>query len=622
MNQGKRGARSLYCKWRNTSLVVGAALIGMAVWIVAPSVTAYVDAERSLVSVQEYEALLIASRALSAERGPSNVLMSVEVGADPSAVIRLKEARRATDTALSVVDRTRNLPLAPGIVRSLREALGLARDRIDGIAQMPYAERTLDMMTEAISAMFGIADEIQPTVELAAETLEKKNPALAGSVFTALVVTNLRDQAGRLASHIVPSISRALPLSPTAAGRVDRTQGRIDQLMQMLGVRLDVSDAGLRALMGEVRRLFIGRGVRLIEKLTLEGRAGGHYSIAPAGLTGLYVPTLVPLEGLRKATIHQMVTDIVRSRDIAFIRLIGMAAATVLLLVLLVVVMRRLFLSVLRPLLTAHEMIVGLAEERPVGRPGFEADTRELNDLFDAIARLEGQLAERRELTERLRVRAETDPLTGLLNRARFFGLGDTRFAAAMGDAAMARTTEARTAPPDSAPPDTAQSERAEADTLEAGSRIGVLYIDLDGFKGVNDTLGHFAGDHLLRDIAVRLSNAVGPESLLARLGGDEFAICTPVPDAAGLEAFARHILLQFNRPIDINGIPIRVGASIGLALMTDGDGTEARVLSFSQLCCNADIALYDAKRSSRNTYRIFGGAVEKPMPERRALAG
>ncbi|PYE46341.1 hypothetical protein DFI02_101482 [Rhizobium sp. PP-F2F-G20b] len=376
MNQGKRGARSLYCTWRNTSLIVGAALIGMAVWIVAPSVTAYVDAERSLVSVQEYEALLIASRALSAERGPSNVLMSVEVGADPSAVTRLAEARRATDIALSVVDRTRNLPLAPGIVRSLREALGLARDRIDGIAQMPYAERTLDMMTEAIAAMFGIADEIQPTVDLAAETLEKKNPALAGSVFTALIVTNLREQAGRLASYVVPSVSRALPLSPTAAGRVDRTQGRIDQLMQMLGVRLDVSDANLRALMGEVRRLFIGRGVRLIEKLTLEGRAGGHYSIAPAGLTGLYVPTLVPLEDLRKAAIHQMVTDIVRSRDIAFIRLIGMAAATVLLLILLVVVMRRLFLSVLRPLLTAHEMIVGLAEEKPVGRPRFEADTR------------------------------------------------------------------------------------------------------------------------------------------------------------------------------------------------------------------------------------------------------
>ncbi|TCP88855.1 diguanylate cyclase (GGDEF)-like protein [Rhizobium sp. PP-CC-2G-626] len=602
MNQGKRGARSLYCKWRNTSLVVGAALIGMAVWIVAPSVTAYVDSERSLVSVQEYEALLIASRALSAERGPSNVLMSVEVGADPSAVTRLAEARRATDAALSVVDRTRNLPLAPGIVRSLREALGLARARIDGIAQTPYAERTLDMLTEAIAAMFGIADEIQPTVELAAETLEKRNPALAGSVFTALVVTNLREQAGRLASYVVPSVSRALPLSPTAAGRVDRTQGRIDQLMQTLGVRLDVSDASLRALMGEVRRLFIGRGVRLIEKLTLEGRAGGHYSIAPAGLTGLYVPTLVPLEDLRKAAIHQMVTDIVRSRDVAFIRLIGMAAATVLLLILMVVVMRRMFLSVLRPLLTAHEMIVGLAEEKPVGRPGFEADTRELNDLFDAIARLEGQLAERRDLTERLRVRAETDPLTGLLNRARFLGLGDTRFAAAMGDTARGDTTE--------------------ADTLETQSRIGVLYIDLDGFKTVNDTLGHFAGDQLLRDIAVRLSNAIGPESLLARLGGDEFAICTGAPNAAGLEAFARHILLQFNKPIDINGVPIRVGASIGLALMTVGEGKEAGTSSFSQLCCNADVALYDAKRGGRNTYRIFGSAVEKPMPERRALAG
>ncbi|MET0359186.1 MAG: GGDEF domain-containing protein [Pararhizobium sp.] len=595
MNQGRRGARSLYCKWRSASLVVGAALIGMAVWIVAPSVKAYVDAESNLISVQEYEAMLIASRALSAERGPSNVLMSVEVGSDPAAAIRLQEARRATDTALSAMDGTTNLPLPPGLLRSLRDDLDLARRRIDVIARMPQAERSLDMLTDAITDMFAIVDEIQLTVALAAETLEKDNPALAGSVFTALIVTDLREQAGRLGSHIVPSVSRSLPMPPAAVDRVNRTQGHIDKLMQMLGLRLDTSRGNLRALMGEVRRLFVGRGVRLMEKLTLEGRAGGHYSIAPAGLTGLYVPTLVPLEELRKATIAQMLADIVRSRDIAFVRLIGIAAATVLLLTLLVAVMRRLFFSVLRPLLTAHEMIVGLAEEKPTERNGVTADTREINDLFDAIGRLEGQLADRRDLTERLRFQAETDPLTGLLNRARFLGLGDSRVAAV--------------------------SHTTAAEGSAEGQPVGVLYIDLDGFKAVNDTFGHFAGDQLLREIAFRLSNAVGPESLLARLGGDEFAICTLGLDMARLEAFATHILLQFNKPIDIGGIQARVGASIGLALMADGKARDAGGASFSQLCCNADIALYEAKRSGRNTYRIFGTTTEKPACELRMLA-
>ncbi|MCD7110969.1 diguanylate cyclase [Rhizobium sp. DKSPLA3] len=600
MNQGRRGARSLYCRWRSASLVVGAALIGMAVWIVAPSVKAYVDAESNLISVQEYEAMLIASRALSAERGPSNVLMSVEVGSDPAAAIRLQESRRATDTALAAMDGTTNLPLPPGLLRSLRDDLDLARRRIDVIARMPQAERSLDMLTDAITDMFAIVDEIQPTVALAAETLEKDNPALAGSVFTALIVTDLREQAGRLGSHIVPSVSRSLPMPPAAVDRVNRTQGHIDKLMQMLGLRLDMSRGNLRALMGEVRRLFIGRGVRLMEKLTLEGRAGGHYSIAPAGLTGLYVPTLVPLEELRKATIAQMLADIVRSRDIAFVWLVGIAAATVLLLTLLVAVMRRLFFSVLRPLLTAHEMIVGLAEEKPTERNGVTADTREINDLFDAIGRLEGQLAERRDLTERLRFQAETDPLTGLLNRARFLGLGDLRVAAV-----------SHTTPADAIP----------AQDSAEGQPVGVLYIDLDGFKAVNDTFGHFAGDQLLREIASRLSNAVGPESLLARLGGDEFAICTLGLDMAGLEAFATHILLQFNKPIDIGGIQARVGASIGLALMADGKGRDAGGASFSLLCCNADIALYEAKRSGRNTYRIFGAATEKPACELRMLA-
>lgn len=608
MNLGRRGAQSLYCKWRNAYVIVSAALVSMALWIVAPSVTAYIDAESNLISVQEYEAMLLASRALSAERGPSNVVMSIAVGSDPAAALRLREARRATDMALSAVDSTKNMPIAPGVVRSLREQLSLARGRIDLVAQMPQAERSVDMLTDTITGMFGIVDEIQPVVFVAAQTLAKRNTELAGSVFTALIVTDLREQAGRLASHIVPGVSRGQPLPPAVIDRVNRTQGSIDKLMQMLGLRLDISRGDLHLLMGEVRRLFIGQGVRLIEKLTLEGRttgeghAGAYYSVAPAGLTDLYVPTLVPLEDLRKATIDYMLTDIVRSRNVAFLRLVGMAAATMLLLTLLVAVMRRLFLSVLRPLLTAHEMIVGLAEERPTERQAMRADTREINDLFDAIGRLEGQLAERRDLTERLRFQAETDPLTGLLNRSRFLALGDARFAA-----------------------DTAemtQGEMPDTGGGRAGKSLGVLYIDLDGFKAVNDTFGHFAGDELLREISFRLSSVAEPESLLARLGGDEFAFCTLGLDMAGLEAFASRILLQFNTPIDIGALPVQVGASIGLALVTEGRGQETGVSTFSQLCCNADMALYDAKRNGRNTYRIFGGDPQPSLPEHQALTG
>ncbi|KQS67850.1 hypothetical protein ASG39_05670 [Rhizobium sp. Leaf371] len=609
MKQAKRHARSLYGQWRSACLLLSAAVLGMALWIVAPSARAFLDAEQSLAGVHEYEALLVATRALSAERGPSNVLMSIEAGADPAAVAKLREARRLTDAALSVVDRTRTLPLAPGILRSLEDDLKNARASIDAIALLPQAERSLEMLTEAIARMFAIADAIQPSVARAAATLQMRHPGLSRSVFTALIATDLREQAGRLGSYVVPSVSRGLALSPQAVDKVNRTAGKIEQLVWILGARIDASDAGLRQQMGEVRRLFIGEGVRLIERLTQEGRSGAPYSVAPADLTGLYVPTLLPLENLRKAAIHQMVTDIGHGRDLALLKLVGMAAATALLLVLLVVVLRRLFLSVLRPLLTAHEMIVGLAEEQPVERVATKADTRELNDLFEAIARLERQLSERRDLTERLRFQAETDPLTGLLNRTRFASLGDDRFAAAL-----------RTG-----------TETADRECQMSENRVGVLYIDLDGFKAVNDTHGHFAGDQLLREIASRLSNVVGAgvagaDGLLARLGGDEFAICTSGLDAAGLEAFAGRVLLQFNKPTDIGGLPIRVGASIGMALMAGG-GDAGETESFAKLCGEADIALYEAKRSGRNTWRLFGETNSKrttpvEVSPLRALAG
>ncbi|KQR77400.1 GGDEF domain-containing protein [Rhizobium sp. Leaf341] len=617
MNQVKRQARSLYGKWRHACLLLSMALLVMALWIVAPSVQAFLDAEDSLAAVRDYEALLVATHALSAERGPSNVLMSVEAGSDPAVAARLRLARRTTDAALSVVDRAATLATAPGTLRSLKADLESARARIDAIAAMPQAERSLEIMADAIDRMFAIVDAIQPSVARAAALLEARNPTLSRSVFTALIATELREQAGRLGSYVVPSVSRGLALSPEAVDSVNQTRGRIDQLVQMLGARLDIADADLRQQMGEVRRRFIGRGVGLIERLTREGRRAAHYSIAPAELTGLYVPTLLPLEDLRKAAIGNMVTDIGHSRDLALLRLVGIVAATLLVLVLLVVVMRRLFLSVLRPLLTAQAMIVGLAEERPLPRAARHADTQELNDLFEAISRLESQLSERRELTQRLRFRAETDPLTGLFNRARFFGLGDERFAeasAAAGDGGK---------------------RRIEGDMPE--SRVGVLYLDLDGFKTVNDTHGHFAGDQLLREIASRLSNVVGPQALLARLGGDEFAICTRGLDAADLQAFARRILRAFNKPIIIGGLPVHVGASIGLALMDalrEADaasgqdaGSVAEAASFAQLCAQADAALYEAKRGGRNTYRLYGDAMARtdasPQAHRlQALAG
>jgi diguanylate cyclase (GGDEF)-like protein len=141
------------------------------------------------------------------------------------------------------------------------------------------------------------------------------------------------------------------------------------------------------------------------------------------------------------------------------------------------------------------------------------------------------------------------------------------------------------------------------AERLMAGGagrgKVMVMYIDLDGFKHVNDSHGHNAGDDLLRRVADRLRNAMRHGELAARLGGDEFAIvATFVADASGM-AFVRKIIRELSEPYELeNGATAQVGVSAGIALAGAGE-------SFESALKRADAALYETKIDGRGGYRL-----------------
>jgi len=149
-----------------------------------------------------------------------------------------------------------------------------------------------------------------------------------------------------------------------------------------------------------------------------------------------------------------------------------------------------------------------------------------------------------------------------------------------------------------------------------AGGRpLGVMLIDLDRFKHVNDTLGHLAGDRLIEAVAARLVDSVGAGNIVARLGGDEFAIC--VTDCQGAEALAKAAeaaLRELRRPFDILGSAIHIGGSIGIA-MYPAQGTD-RV----ELLRKADIAMYRAKEGGRDGYRFFNPEMDESVANRRLI--
>jgi diguanylate cyclase (GGDEF)-like protein len=150
---------------------------------------------------------------------------------------------------------------------------------------------------------------------------------------------------------------------------------------------------------------------------------------------------------------------------------------------------------------------------------------------------------------------------------------------------------------------------------LPRDRQLAVLYLDLDHFKGVNDTLGHQIGDDLLKMIAARLRDCVGEDDTVARVGGDEFAIIrTGIGQPDDAAALARRICEAVKQPCELNGHAVMSDTSIGLAL-APGDGTDP-----IELLKNADMALYRAKADGRGTYRFFEPAMDALMKSRRAL--
>jgi len=142
-----------------------------------------------------------------------------------------------------------------------------------------------------------------------------------------------------------------------------------------------------------------------------------------------------------------------------------------------------------------------------------------------------------------------------------------------------------------------------------------VLCIDLDHFKDVNDSLGHPAGDQLLKQVAQRLLECVRSGDVVARLGGDEFAILQSSacqPEYA--EGLARRLVKTLCTPYDIDGTRVVIGASVGIAIAT-GDGKDV-----NHLLKNADIALYKAKGDGRGTYCLFEAEMDVQLQARRAM--
>ncbi|HEY0206363.1 MAG TPA: EAL domain-containing protein [Acetobacteraceae bacterium] len=150
---------------------------------------------------------------------------------------------------------------------------------------------------------------------------------------------------------------------------------------------------------------------------------------------------------------------------------------------------------------------------------------------------------------------------------------------------------------------------------MRRGGNTAVFCLDLDGFKSVNDTLGHPAGDELLRLVACRLRDNTHEMDLVARLGGDEFAIIqADAQQPAEATSLADRLVAALKAPFDLLGQQVEIGASIGTVL------TDAAEATADELLRNANIALYRAKAEGRGTWRFFDPGMDAEIQQRRLM--
>jgi diguanylate cyclase (GGDEF)-like protein len=201
--------------------------------------------------------------------------------------------------------------------------------------------------------------------------------------------------------------------------------------------------------------------------------------------------------------------------------------------------------------------------------------------LIDANQRLQVEIADREESQARSQYLAYHDSLTGLGNRLLF----------------------------------KEQLEEALKEVSVTPHPLAVLFLDLDGFKAINDTLGHSIGDSLLKTVAAKLRDVLQQTDRIARLGGDEFAILQiSAPQPASSIALAEKIIEVIGQSSSVDGHDVTVGASVGIAIAHPGEMTTENFLK------SADLAMYTAKSDGRGTYRVFDPAMDAIVQARRIL--
>lgn len=550
---------SLNTKLSTGSFILFGLSLTLAIGLFLVIGKSYFDAREYHQRIIIYRNVLIAANKISAERGPINTLLGGDYPADAEARKRLSQFRQETDDILDIAENMLSKD-EKTLLRHARSLLIDARQRTDQILAQPFSERTLNSLTQPARMMFAAVDAMLPLTNATALTW-LPDGGMADEPLIGKKLLEIRDYAGRLGSILTPYIAKREIISEADRDQLQRIVGKIQQLWELVYPNLKRFPS-LTDSTSVVESRFFGDGLYLITRLEAEAKSG-NYSYTTQTMTNELVPTLLPLEETRLAYLSLMLEQAdkkLQSTSWWFFIVTILTLLIISINIALIIGTQRL---IFYPLLKARDDIVAISEERDLlNTTAALHGGPEIEEVFRAINVLRSKLLERQQLTATLQKQASTDALTGLFNRRVFDSI-----------------------------------IRGEGYFDDTEQNVGLILVDIDKFKAINDNYGHDVGDIILKHVADCVKSNVRFDDFVARYGGEEFAIILPGNDIAVLASIAESLRFAIaEKPFDIgeNSV-LAVTASFGVAIGQRGEE------SWQDLFRAADKALYEAKRNGRN---------------------
>lgn len=512
----------------------------------------------------------------SAERGPMNAALGSALPVPPEITASLAAARASTDRLIEAL-----LALHPGPqgkpkrgeIERIREALADARNDVDRLIVTPRDELSGQMLWDAVSAMVRIIPQWQASLAVNAG-LVMRSEANAPSLLTlALLASELREQAGLLGSTYTPALSRQRKLTAEEQFRIERVLGRIDELHALIRTRMATHpDVRASEVYARMEQRYFGEGLAYLERVREQAsRQWDEALVSTADLAAAYVPMMGAITEYRDVLLDEMGRHIDAHRMSAARLLAVTLAATALLVAALAVALVQFRQRVIQPFALATRIIGSIANGSTPARIPPGKYHGEVQEVFNALRVLKENSAARKRLeAERDRLiadlahTAETDYLTGLLNRRAF----EKRF------------------------------EAARAHWDEGQPMLAFILFDIDHFKAINDTHGHASGDLALKAVADLCRATWRQSDVVARVGGEEFAVlCRTRGAQQAVETAERmRACIGASTVTSETGVTFGLTASFGVACISWSHAESA-----SGLFRAADELLYLAKLNGRN---------------------